>query len=737
MAPAISIKHRGDLLFMVVLFLILLGSLFALAGSHNNIERFGDFYIWLLGLNAVGLLIILGRISILTWGLISRLRRGVEGTRLTLKVLVMFILVSLLPVAIVYAFSQNFLRNAIDSWFDTPVEAALNNALNLSRDALNLQILTAQRITSNLSQSFYDISSDAAVLLTDELRQEWDLLELTLLTTGNEVIASSTAEYMNLKPSHANNEGILQVRQGVTYAEFNIDDQTGAHIIIVVPVFPFSAVTQNRMLLAIFPYSNRIGTLAEDVQNSFSGYRKLEFLRNSLKWTYSLTLTLVLLFTALMSVWLAFYLSRRLILPIQNLAKGTRAVAGGDLSTRLPSSGRDELSFLVSSFNQMIQHLATARTKAQSDQLLIENQRAYLSTVLEHISSGVIALNAAGEVRTVNTKAGEILEVDTARLLHRSLRDCCENNPLVDQFHSAITPHIAKTNTSEWHDQFEIIDSQGKHKLIRCRGAQLIEKIEVNSGWVLVFEDVTAMIRAQREAAWGEVAQRLAHEIKNPLTPIQLSAERLRHKLLDKMPPEDAKVLERSTHTIVQQVEGMKSMVRAFADYASTPAAAFTPLSLNQLIDEVADLYTGMQGILKIRLVLTPDLPYISADANRIRQVLHNVIKNALESRKDTRREVTVTVSTRRCNKPSTSHQILLTIEDDGPGFPDDLLDKLFEPYVTSKAKGSGLGLAIVKKIIEEHGGNIHAYNKEGGACLEIRLPFVKKQTMDLQGDTV
>ena len=733
MAPSIKFTLKSDLLVMSVLFLLLLASLFGLAGSHNNIERFGDFYIWLLGLNAVGLLFILTKVTALTWDLIRQLRKQVAGTRLTLKVLIMFIVISLLPVSIVYAFSQNFLRSAIDSWFDIPVETALEDSLELSRNAINVQMRTLQRITTNLSKSFYDIQPHAAVILLDELRQEWDLLELTLLTTGNEVIASSTADNINIRPSHASDGDILQVRSGGSSIDFKINDESGAHFIAVVPVLPFSALTQNRMLLAIFPYSNRIGTLSENVQAAFSGYRKLEFLRNSLKWTYFLTLTLVLLFSTLMSVWLAFYLSRRLIFPIQNLAKGTRSVAKGDFSTRLPTSGRDELSFLVDSFNQMTQRLSTAQTKSQSDQTLIENQRAYLSTVLEHISSGVIALDGDQIIRTVNITAGEILQIDAFSLQGKCLSDYSEDNPLIDQFNTVITPLLEQPKI-EWQEEFEISGDQGKRKIINCRGAQLADQKASQPGWVLVFEDATGIVTAQREAAWGEVARRLAHEIKNPLTPIQLSAERLRHKLLDDLPPEAAKILDRSTHTIVQQVEAMKAMVNAFAEYAATPVSTYKPLSINQVIREVADLYSGMKESIKITLYLDGQLPQVSADAARIRQLLHNVIKNALESRKSSGTGVTVTITTELMLGRNQMRQVLITIQDDGPGFPEDLMNKLFEPYVTSKSKGSGLGLAIVKKITEEHDGTIHVSNQDGGAQLSIQIPCINQPDASTEG---
>jgi nitrogen fixation/metabolism regulation signal transduction histidine kinase len=238
---------------------------------------------------------------------------------------------------------------------------------------------------------------------------------------------------------------------------------------------------------------------------------------------------------------------------------------------------------------------------------------------------------------------------------------------------------------------------------------------------VVVFDDVTTLIQAQRDAAWGEVARRLAHEIKNPLTPIQLSAERLRHKYLATMNKEDAELLDRSTHTIVQQVESMKKMVKAFSDYARPPQLQLQSIHPGILLNEVLDLYRG-DPRLKLALDIQHSLPRIEADAGRLRQLLHNLIKNALEASKLEVVELDVSL---RCAEETQCHFIELRLEDNGPGFPDEMAGQLFEPYVSSKPRGSGLGLAIVKKIVEEHGGILWANNREqGGASIGIRLPI-------------
>jgi nitrogen fixation/metabolism regulation signal transduction histidine kinase len=396
-------------------------------------------------------------------------------------------------------------------------------------------------------------------------------------------------------------------------------------------------------------------------------------------------------------------------------------VARGDFTTRLPLPSRDEVGSLVSSFNEMTQRLAEAREAARKSREQVENERSYLGAVLGRLSSGVISFNAALVLKTANAAAGAILQADLQHHLGRSLVALANEDSLLGQFVAACRQHL-DAEDREWREEMVLEGPSGRRVLmVSC--ATLPSTGEVPPGRVVVFDDLTQLIDAQREAAWGEVARRLAHEIKNPLTPIQLAAERVRRRYLGELKGEDADVLDRATHTIVQQVEAMKSMVNAFSEYARAPTLEITALDLNALVREVADLYRTRETGMRVEVELDKELPLVHADSGRVRQILHNLLKNAheaLEGRKDG----SVRILTRYCHKKDEEETAEILVEDNGPGFNSEILGKAFEPYVTSKQKGTGLGLAIVKKLAEEHGGSCRVQNRaEGGAQILIRLP--------------
>jgi len=719
---------------MVTLFLLLLAALYMLGDSAESMERFGEIYIWLLLLNGLGLVVIAVLIGTNALQLVRQFRARAAGSRLTAKLVGSFVLIALVPVLIVYSFSVRYLSRGIDSWFDVRVEQALTDALDLSRDALGQQMRLLLRITVNISDELVGVSPITAVVLMDRISSEVGAQELTLLTPGNQVIASSAAAVdIRVVPSRPADDIAAQVRRGAPYIGLDPLGDSELVIRVVVPVLTEDPFADNRLLQALYPVSERSGTLAERVEDAFQQYRQLLYLREPLKLSYILTLSLVLLLSALMAVWVAFYSARSLMQPIHHLAEGTRAVAAGDYSTRLPTQGRDEMAFLVNSFNEMTARIAQARDAASASQIEAERQRAYLEAVLARLSTGVITLDTAGRLRTANQAAAAILGDELlgagARLGLPSAGSAAdgaadeevdERSPL-QQFWTVVAPHVAEAE-EDWSSQFELFDSGGRKHIV-CRGARLPGQPGGEAGYVLVFDDLTAVVRAQRDAAWAEVARRWAHEIKNPLTPIQLSAERLRRKYLAQMAEEDARVLDRATHTIVQQVESMKSMVKAFAEYANTPPASFAEVDVNTLVADVAELYRGGERPLRLVLDLGSDLPRISADSSRLRQVLHNLIKNALEAQADAERPA-LTLRTRAVHG-ERGHYLELRAEDGGPGFPVDVLDRVFEPYVTSKPRGTGLGLAIVKKIVEEHGGTVRAANVEGGGgAMTLRLPL-------------
>jgi nitrogen fixation/metabolism regulation signal transduction histidine kinase len=477
-------------------------------------------------------------------------------------------------------------------------------------------------------------------------------------------------------------------------------------------------------LQALYPVSERFSVLADGVQTAYTRYRELAYLRTPLKFSYTLTLSIVLVLSLLAAIWAAFHSARRLAAPISDLAEATHAVAEGDYSKRLPVASEDELGFLVRSFNDMTRRLEKARDQARKGQEQIEGQRAYLEVVLAALSSGVISLDADMGVRSVNRTASKSLGVDFKGYLGKALPAILEEHVYLKPFVDVILRH-RRNEEETWQEEVSVFGANGR-QVFMCRGAELQVQGKRGGGQVIVFDDITALLQAERDAAWGEVARRLAHEIKNPLTPIQLSAERLRRRYLDDMGKEEAGFLDRATRTIVNQVEAMKKMVNAFSEYARAPNISLERIDLNAIIKEVLDLYSSNDLNVKIIKQLDAEPSCIEGDAGRLRQLLHNLVKNGLEAVNGSA-SPRVTVATRTMHSGGVAY-IELCVSDNGSGFSPGVLDNVFEPYISTKPKGSGLGLAIVKKIVEEHGGIIMAENvQSGGALIRIRLQLLNE----------
>lgn len=705
---------------IVLLFGLLLASVYLMSGATQNSALFGQLYSVLLAINITALLLLVALILRHLVRLVIAYRQRAPGSRLTVRLVVMFVVLAVAPVSLVYYFAVQFLHRGIDSWFDVRVEQALNDALEMGRTALDGRIRELLRQTRMLSNQLDDLTESATTLRVNDLRSRAEANEMTLLTADGRVISSSSTDPAEIVPTLPNPAILLQLRQGGDYAALEPVRDAGLQIRIAVRVSRSVPSGDHWVLHALYPVPERIGQLAESIQAAFAEYQELSYLRQPLKYSFTLSLSLVLLLSLLTAVWAAFFAARRLVQPIGDLVEGTRAVAAGDYDKRLPLPGRDELGFLVRSFNEMTRKIALARDDATRSQRQAEEQRAYLETVLGHLSSGVLTVDTEGVLRTTNATAGHILGVELAELLGHPLTELAECFPHLAPLVDALLPRLDHA-AGAWGAEVVLFGTAGRQVLM-CRGSALPGVGEIRAGGhVIVFDDVTALIQAQREAAWAEVARRMAHEIKNPLTPIQLSAERLRHKYLNSMPPEDAELLDRSTHTIVQQVEAMKEMVKTFSDYAHIQRMQPRPLDLNSVVHDVVDLYRA-DRYLNLRLALADTLPQVEADAGRMRQVLHNLIKNAIEA--GAGRPVSVEVTT-ACVRNQGCTAVELTLTDDGPGIPEELRGRLFEPYVTTKAKGSGLGLAIVKKIIEEHGGMLTVENVEArGARVTVRLPI-------------
>ncbi len=721
---------------LAIMFAALVAAILLMADATQSVAYFGRLHNWLLPINATLLAVFIALIIYNIGHLVHRLKHQAPGAKLTLRLVLLFVLTASMPVFIVYTFSIWLLERGVDSWFDVKVENALQDAVDLSRASLDLHIRTLRKQTAPLVSEFTDADSFNATLLINDLLSNSGAAEIALFDLNSRIVASGNAEPSAAAP-RLPGESVLQlVQQGDSYVALD-PTEAGLQVRIVYPVPSDFAVGETRLLQFLFPVSARIADLADNVQAAFGRYNELIYLRTPLKQNFILVLTLVLALGALFAVFAAFYWSRVLVAPIQELAEGTKAVAAGQYHKKLPVRQNDDLGMLVASFNRMTERLTVARDTTIINQRIIENQRTYLQTILEHLSSGVLSLDSSFALKTVNAAASEIFHINMNQFIGKQFVQIGMTHSFLKDFCTLVAGKIREAS-EEWQVEMEVFTPQGR-KTILCKTVKLPSEEESQRGCVLVLDDVTTLLQAQRDSAWGEVARRLAHEIKNPLTPIQLSAERLRRKLLPNLAAEQSELVDRATHTIVQQVESMKLMVNDFSDYARMPTMEPKPLNLNNLVLDTVELYKGDQENVSIRLDLDANSLNIRGDSVRLRQVIHNLIKNAIESMPEGQKCI-LTINTFLFEFTNAKYAGI-EIADNGPGFPKDVLGRAFDPYMTTKLKGNGLGLAIVKKIIEEHNGVIRATNqKQGGAAINIRFPLydygVKKNKKIMRAET-
>ena len=706
--------------------------LFLLTQATGNRELYERNYVLLFGLNVAVAALLLLVISWIVLRLILRLRKGKFGSRLLVKLAAIFALVGLLPGMMIYVVSYQFVSRSIESWFDVKVEGALDAGLNLGRVTLDTLATELGNKTRAAAGQLTQTPDASAGLALERLREQLAVSDVVLWSASGQMIASAGDSRYSLKPERppaqllrsARNQRVATQIEGLDEVALPGAEPPGSAASLAA-----GSATPPRIKALALISNHNVGLLGEirflqvtellpaslvanaiAVQEANREYQERALARGGLRKMYIGTLTLSLFLAVFGAVLLAVLLGNQLARPLLVLAEGVRQVAQGDLTPKAALQGKDELGGLTRSFADMTQQLADARGAVQKSMDQVDAARANLQTILDNLTAGVMVLDLKGRIQTSNPGATRILRVPLAAYHGRSLSDIPGLEVFAQGVQAQFDAYFGENqlhDVEHWQQSFELNAAQpgapDNALTLIARGAKM-----PGSECLLVFDDVSEMVSAQRAQAWGEVARRLAHEIKNPLTPIQLSAERLEMKLTGKVAEPEQILLTKSVKTIVDQVDAMKRLVNEFRDYARLPAAELKPVDLNALVNDVMHLYASENAVVPVDTELDPACPPIKADSQQIRQVIHNLLQNAQDAQEG-KAEGRVLLKT---EYSETSKRVRLTVRDNGAGFPEHILKRAFEPYVTTKIKGTGLGLAVVKKIADEHGARVDISNR-------------------------
>jgi len=713
-ASAEEQSQGGFLRWWAILLILLVLGFLGFTFFVSSAGPLSPYFVPMLLASAGIVLLLLVLVLLAVGSLLLRLRRGEVGSQLATRLVVIITILSLSPAAVVFAFSWRYLNQGIDSWLSTAVEVTLAQAVDVAKAGIERYRSSTLLSAESIAQALTGASDANAVLTVIQMRDQFRLSSVTLFSSSNRIIATSS-DNLDLVPRLPRD---LLLGMHENHPVVKMATENGQLLVrVLIPVMNPHFGRGNRLLYVEQVVPEQLSRAAVAVQDADHRYRQLTLMRGPMKTAFQMNLAVALLLTALSALWIALLLARRLTAPIARLAAGTQAVARGEFIPLQIVPSNDELGVLIHSFNNMTRQLARAKQQAAKAQEEAEQRRYYLETILAQISSGILIFAEDGQILEINSAARKILRLPEEGLPER------ENDPQLQEFWAQIQEWIRHPRP-DMQRELQIERSDGTQTLI-LHGARFTET-EGTVGFVLVFDDVSPLVAAQRSAAWGEVARRLAHEIKNPLTPIQLSAERLRRKYLERLGGE-GETLDRATHTIIQQVDALKVLVDAFSEYARAPKLDLHPLDLNALIADVVELYRGQGAGVEIHTDLAPELPPLLADAHRLRQILNNLLRNALDAltaEADSGQAPRQIWIRTRLALDQARPMLEWTVEDDGPGFPPELLSRVFEPYVTSKPKGSGLGLAIVRRIVEEHGGQIVAGVRDEGSGARVCMLF-------------
>lgn len=702
---------------ILILVVTLLTALYLLGMAIQGAEQFNRIYIWLFAASVLGVVILtLIIIQRIVWLIIKR-RNNEPGIQLTTRMVLMFTGLSLPPVIVVYLFATMLVNQYVDSWFDVDTDQALKDAISLGHIFLATQTNTHLNTGKDLAAELAEIDPLNQGIYLDRLLDNSKASSLSIYSADGQLVSSYSIDPLKFVAPSLPQNTINEVSNSRLYARAEPTANEGLQVRVAVPISSNKSISlgQSRILQGLFPIPLEYESLANNIETQYHEYNKQNFQRQQLKSTFIIILSIVLLISVLLAMLRAFSSARRLVEPIKMLSEATAAITKGNFSKVIPVATNDELGLLVQSFNSMSTQIATSSALAHRAQSDAENQRAYLESVMSHLTSGVISIDNDFLIRLSNEATHKILHLGERSLINQNIDYIAMKNPTLLPLIDLIKQKVSD-KTNFWQQEV-LIAEDSLRRILLVRGSQISEAEMEGGGHVIVFDDQTIINQAQRDAAWSEVARRLAHEVKNPLTPIQLSAERMHMRFSGKLSKEDDEILDRATQTIVSQVENLKTLVNAFSDYAKPPELKKELGGLNRLINEMVDLYSLSHPGILFEIELTEPEPRLLLDRGRITQLLTNLIKNAQES--VDQGDIQINIKTK-----VTNDYLILSIKDNGHGFNSDILENIFEPYETTKQGGSGLGLAIVKKIVEEHGGMIEIKNHEHGAKISVKLPI-------------
>ena len=696
-----------------------LGFLILLAQSLSNTSLVSnDTFVILLGISIAFVISLFLLITFQVFKLLQSVKKEITGSKLTLRLVISFGMMVLIPVLIVYLVSVNFLTKSIESWFDVRVESALEGGLTLGQKTIDILIddieLKGKSIAYAIANQPYEKREDILI----DLREKFSISRAVLYKIDGTISAISENN-LTIRSSTITLEDIERSQNGY-FGRIEESENNSLVLKAYIPIFyndknqKTELIRSNEILMLSQPIPESIANIAISVESVFEEYQQLRYSRNSLKIIYTLTLTIVLMLAILTSVAISFVISRRFTRPLSLLSEATNLIAKGNYKKIIPEIGKDELGTLVKSFNSMTYQLDSATKNSRKNRKRLEDARAFLDATLTNLASSIVVIDRKKRIKFYNKSAEKLLSFKKSNMIGENLMFAIKNIKKFDRVIKFIDEAQVRKNKPLAVSQEIIFGSENEEKTIILKLSALLESSGVS--YILVLEDITTIAKAQRQIAWGEIARRLAHEIKNPLTPIQLSAERLHNKIKDKLNVNDRNLLNKSTNTIIKQVDALKLMVNEFSEYARSPKVVKKTINIIELIDEISYLYSDQN--FQIIKKYPKKIKTLKVDENKLRQVFINIFDNSK-------------AALQNINKPKINiaikfekKSIRIKFEDNGIGIPKEIIEKIFEPYVTSKKNGTGLGLAIVYKIIEEHNGVIEIINKKpSGVSILITLP--------------